>query len=243
MGVRRTINTHMWSDDWFESLSRDEKYLWVYLLTNPHTNMLGVYELTVKRMSFDTGLTIEAIQKAFKGFETVSKAFLISGKYVYLVNWIKNQDMNPNMVKSAVKDYKKLPIDVISVINRIVGEGFERVSNGLDTVRNLEGEIEGEIENENKPVSGYSPEFERAYELYERKGAKKEAYKSWLSMTEDERRLAVEAIPAYLQSKPEVKYRKDFERYLKTGAYEAKMIPASVTTEPTYTAPSYHKPL
>ena len=85
MGIRRSINTHMWSDDWFESLGKDEKYLWVYLLTNPQTNMLGVYELTVKRMAFDTGLTAESISKAFKGFETVNKAFLINGKYVYLV--------------------------------------------------------------------------------------------------------------------------------------------------------------
>jgi hypothetical protein len=91
--------------------------------------------------------------------------------------------------------------------------------------------------------SNYSPDFESAWELYQRKGAKKEAYKSWQSLTDNERQLAVKAIPAYLQSKPDVKYRKDFERYLKSGAYEANMIPASASTEPTYTAPSYHKPL
>jgi len=92
-------------------------------------------------------------------------------------------------------------------------------------------------------TSGYSPDFESAWELYQRKGAKKEAYKSWQSLTDNERQLAVKSIPAYLQSKPDVKYRKDFERYLKSGAYEANMIPASASTEPTYTAPSYHKPL
>jgi hypothetical protein len=114
--------------------------------------------------------------------------------------------------------------------------GGDRVAIAIKGKESKSNQIKG-----NSKSAGYSPDFESAWELYQRKGAKKEAYKSWLSLTEEERRLAVEAIPAYLQSKPDVQYRKDFERYLKSGAYEANMIPASANTEPTYTAPKYHR--
>lgn len=98
-------------------------------------------------------------------------------------------------------------------------------------------------DNTTKKESGYSPDFESAWELYQRKGAKKEAYKSWKSLTKDERELAVNAIPAYLKSKPDVQYRKDFERYLKSGAFEAELPPANASIglpqKPVATSPTW----
>jgi hypothetical protein len=72
-----------------------------------------------------------------------------------------------------------------------------------------------------KPVP-YSPEFEAAWAAYGRKGAKR---KAWLEWQRAIKRAPVEiisgAIPAYLASKPDPKFRKDFERFLSGDVWES----------------------
>jgi len=69
MSVKRLVNSHTWSDKWVETLSTVEKLLWLYLLTNDYTNMLGIYEITLSRMVFETGLTKPQVISALKRFE------------------------------------------------------------------------------------------------------------------------------------------------------------------------------
>jgi hypothetical protein len=108
MELRRSVNTKIWDDVWFMDLSHEYKLLWFYLITNTQTNMLGIYEISLRKISFDTGLDLETILKAFKDFQTLSKA-KYHRNYVILYNWIKNQSYNPNMIKSAVSEFEKLP--------------------------------------------------------------------------------------------------------------------------------------
>lgn len=143
----RSLNTKIWSDEWFEQLSQQEKLVWIYLLTNPYTNMLGIYKITIKRIAFDTGITIETVSKCLKGFEMVKKCIYNNG-YIILPNWMKNQRMNPNMVKSARSIYEQLPEVVINELDSNGLKGFESLSNGSVMVPNYEVEVEDEIEDE-----------------------------------------------------------------------------------------------
>ena len=52
MEIRRYISTRIWGESWFEPLTATEKLIWIYLLTNPATNMLGIYGLTVRRIGY-----------------------------------------------------------------------------------------------------------------------------------------------------------------------------------------------
>ena len=74
-----------------------------------------------------------------------------------------------------------------------------------------------------KTRSVYSDDFEKAWELYERKGSKKDAYKQWMKVSDDDKLKIVEAIPKYVLS-AEYQYRKDFERYISSGRYEGSEI-------------------
>jgi hypothetical protein len=65
----RSVNTKFWNDPFIETLDNKEKLLFLYLLTNPLANILGIYEISLSRISFDTGLTIDTVEKALKGFE------------------------------------------------------------------------------------------------------------------------------------------------------------------------------
>ena len=64
MGKNRPINTRMWSDRKVtENFSFEDKTLWFYLLTNERINTLGCYKISFPKMSVETGLTKQSLEK------------------------------------------------------------------------------------------------------------------------------------------------------------------------------------
>ena len=149
MDIRRSVNTKFWSDSFVEDMEPKEKLLFLYLLTNEKTNMLGVYEISVKRISYETGLTPDEIIKAFEGFERVRKGYYFAN-IVFLPNWIKNQAMNTNMMKSARTEYNDLSNDLKNRLKLYGFEGFESLSKGYPILPKKEEEKEDENEKENE---------------------------------------------------------------------------------------------
>ena len=155
MSKLRSINTAFWSDTWVEDLEPQLKLLFLYLVTNEKTNMLGIYEASKKKISFETGLDLETISNGLKAFESVNKV-KYKKNHIILVNYIKHQKYNTNMKKSAIDIYNSLPNDLkdstlnISKSNPL--KGFESLLNHYGMVRKVEVEVEveGEIEKEDK---------------------------------------------------------------------------------------------
>lgn len=160
MDVKRCINVRMWSDSWFEALPPDFKLVWVYLLTNEYTNMLGVYELSLKRIAYDTGLEKETLRKAFEVFAKDKKAFYLFDKWVVLPNFLKNQSLNPNMLKSAMQIYRNLPKELKEIVlfdgeqtSRLeIVKPSESISKDTETLSEKEIEKESEIEKEKENI-------------------------------------------------------------------------------------------
>jgi len=147
MDVRRSINTKIWADEWFENLTAVNKLIWLYLLTNQQTNMLGVYEISIRKIAFETCLTEDQVREAFSLFEEEKKAFYYRN-FVILSNWLKNQALNSNMKMSALQTYDRLPNDLKSKINANASEGFESLIEAFQILRKKEKEKESEIERE-----------------------------------------------------------------------------------------------
>ena len=91
MGTHRYIATSFWDDEWVQTLDPSEKLLYLYLMTNPLTNIAGIYKVTVRRMSFDTGFSPDALRGIFAKFETAGKAYRM-GEYIVLPSWPKHQN-------------------------------------------------------------------------------------------------------------------------------------------------------
>jgi hypothetical protein len=151
----RSVNTKFWNDPFIEELNPSEKLLFLYLLTNPLCSLLGIYEISMKKIIYDTGLNTETIRKGFERFDNHSKAFY-KGNFVVLPNFLKNQNLNKNMKVAVLRQFNELPEWLKSNIlgNGSEGlpngsEGFEMVWNGLVMVRKIEIEIEIEIEERN----------------------------------------------------------------------------------------------
>jgi len=54
--VSRLISQSIWVNKEFLRLPKDEKLLYIYLLTSPRTNNLGVYEADLSFITFETGI-------------------------------------------------------------------------------------------------------------------------------------------------------------------------------------------
>jgi len=109
MSKLRSISTAIWSDPYFEDLNAKETLFFLYLLTNSKTNMLGVYEISRRKMLFESKLNnIKELETILEKFKKDKKVFYINN-YIFLVNFLKHQRYNLNSKKSAINTYNSLP--------------------------------------------------------------------------------------------------------------------------------------
>ena len=87
MSKLRSLNTAFWSDTWVEELEPMQKLLFIYLVTNEKTNMLGIYEASVKKISFETGIVPLVVKTYLKDFEKAEKVKYIDNR-VILINYM-----------------------------------------------------------------------------------------------------------------------------------------------------------
>jgi hypothetical protein len=100
MSTQRYISTSFWNDKWIRSLNPSERYLYMYLLTNPQTTIAGVYQITMDRIAFDTGYDERTLYPMFKRFAQAGKAYYFKDEWVILPSWPKHQRWE---IKSTIK--------------------------------------------------------------------------------------------------------------------------------------------
>ena len=110
MAKARLVYTKFWSDNWIVGLDPLERYLYLYLLTNEHTNISGIYELPLKIMAFETGLDNSVLPNMLARFE--GKIHYIDG-WLCIKNFIKHQSSQSKTVKIGIKEHlRPVPIEI-----------------------------------------------------------------------------------------------------------------------------------
>lgn len=72
--VKRVVSTSFWNDDKVvDSFTPEDKYFMLYLLTNPHTKQIGIYQLNAKIAAFETGYSQESVMCLLERFEKFHK--------------------------------------------------------------------------------------------------------------------------------------------------------------------------
>lgn len=70
MAIKRIVSTEFWTDPKvIEMFSPEDKLFFLYLMTNPHTTQLGVYQISKRVMSFELGYSLEAVTVLIDRFE------------------------------------------------------------------------------------------------------------------------------------------------------------------------------
>lgn len=190
MAKNRYVNTHFWDDRYIRKLSPMDKLLFLYLITNPLANLAGIYEITLDRMAFDTGLKTDRVEKALKGFERDGKAFLFSEcDFVVVKNTIKNQKLNDNMKKGIESLIPSWPQPVISFLERQIDKplkAFESLWNALNNINsNLNLNLNSNLNSNPVQESIKEPDvllessFDVFWKAYPRKKNKGHAEITW----------------------------------------------------------------
>jgi hypothetical protein len=108
MAKQRVVSTKFWDDTYIIDLDPIEKLMFLYFLTNPLTNICGIYEITLRRIAFDTGIDKEMVLKILERFKKDEKVYYLDG-YIVLKNFIKNQSLNPSVKSGIEREIEALP--------------------------------------------------------------------------------------------------------------------------------------
>lgn len=131
MAIYRSIQMTFWTDSKIvDNFTPEDRYFYLYLLTNPHTNLSGCYEISHKQMSDETGYTKEVIERLLDRMEKVHDVIRFSKatKEILILNWSKF-----NWTSS--KDFQKPLIREINNIKDADFKGFlQQKIDGVQTV-------------------------------------------------------------------------------------------------------------
>ncbi|MBW9145277.1 DnaD domain protein [Clostridium sp. CM027] len=144
MAKYRQIYTEFWSDSFVFELTPEEKYFYLYLISNTKTTQCGIYEISKKFIATETGYNRDTVDKLIKRFCEYNKILYCDDtKEIMLLNWMKyNVPNNINAIKcvhhelSRVKNKEFLKIlfkrcdvaqlDVAKIFeNLIIEESFD----------------------------------------------------------------------------------------------------------------------
>lgn len=147
MARYRQVETTFWTDGFILKLTPEEKYFYLYLLTNPHTTQCGIYELPERIAEVETGYNRETITKLRDRFSNKYRKIKYSQttEEYCIVNWLKYNSLKSPKVKACI-DKELGAIKDKSLIQYVYGMD----SLSIDWGEEEEEEREREEEEEEK---------------------------------------------------------------------------------------------
>ena len=113
----RTLYTKLWRDEWYGNLSRAGKLLFIYCITNPAINQIGIYDVSDRVIMFDTGLNAKELEDAKQE---------LSPKVVFYKGWVKVRNAlkysnfkGESNQKAQEKELNLVPDEILSYFNEL----------------------------------------------------------------------------------------------------------------------------
>jgi hypothetical protein len=143
-----------WTDSKVDDdFTPEDKYFFLYLMTNPHTNICGCYEISMKQMERETGYNTDTVKRLLHRMEKMHNVIRYSEKTkeVLIVNWGKYNWSASEKVQKAViavaehikhEQFRKYVMDRVSI-----GYTYDMVPSITDTESDTVTETESETEN------------------------------------------------------------------------------------------------
>ncbi len=157
MAKFRQVHTEFWQDAFVLELTPEEKYFYLYLMTNSKTSQCGIYELPKRIIEIETGYNRETVDKLLQRFIDYGKIkYNEETQEIMLINWIKYNALKSSKVISCVeKELEQVKdkkfVELFYTLCKRYGYPIHRVSIGY--------------EYPNQPVSdGYGEEEEKEEE-------------------------------------------------------------------------------
>ena len=131
MALYRMVNLSFWTDARIvEEFSVDDRYFYLYLFTNPHTNLAGCYEISVAQMANETGFNPEKILRLLDKFCHVLKVVSYDKRTreLLLRNWYKyNWTASPKFRKPLERELQAVKCPEYKEYLKALFDGQEAV--------------------------------------------------------------------------------------------------------------------
>lgn len=234
MAIFRKVHVTFWRDEFVEGLTPEQKFFYLYLLTNDRTTQCGIYEITIKQMCYDTGYNDDTIKKLILFFINTGKVIYSEHtKEMALKNWGKYNDSNSPKVRACIEK------ELLKVKDRVLIQ----YAYSIDTHTQEEEEQEKEEDKEQEQVN---IDFDWFWTDYDKKvGVKEKLKKKWNKLTDQERENAMNYIELYKQSVPDKQFRKNPETFLNNKSWNDELIKSNTNNNsrvaPKVTAEQLHE--
>lgn len=150
MGIKRIVDTSFWLDGKVDEFTPEDKYFMLYLLTNPFSTQLGIYEISIKQAAFQMGYSMESVMALIDRFENKYGMIVFSKatNEVAIKNFLRH-----SIVKGGKPVEDCIKKEMSKVKNKqLISAVFDHISGREDlneTVRKIVAEYENDNENDN----------------------------------------------------------------------------------------------
>lgn len=164
MALYRNVQMTFWTDSKVvDDFTPEDRYFYLYLITNPHTNLAGCYEVSTRQMANETGYSKETIERLIARFISVHGVIKYSSdtKEVLLLNWhryswTKSDRFRVALIKdintvkdSAFKEYLMQLYDGADTVSIPYSYGMDTTVTVTDTDTDTVSDTDSDKENKN----------------------------------------------------------------------------------------------
>jgi uncharacterized phage protein (TIGR02220 family) len=127
----RNVQFEFWTDSKIiDDFTPEDRYFYLYLMTNPHTSLCGCYEINVSQMALETGYQKDVINKLIVRFTEVHDVIRYDcrTKEMLILNWYKYNWHGSEKTMIAVEK------GISTIKNNVFREYLVNVANGNTNV-------------------------------------------------------------------------------------------------------------
>lgn len=193
MEVFTKVERGYWQDEFILELTPEQKFFYLYLMTNNKVNTLGAYVFPLTMSTVELGYNKETVLKLLDHFAQVGKIIWDeTTKEVFLLNWPKrNWNKKTAMLRALKKDFNALKSPVLRETVALLFNDFysEKAQEQTGTIGNNEEQegtsgnngdiLAGRIENREKRKENREKEKEDAETVFDAAAAFEIFYKAY----------------------------------------------------------------
>ena len=115
MASYRNISMDFWTDSKVvDDFTPEDRYIYLYCMTNPHTNLCGCYEVSIKQIATETGYNNDSVERLLKRLDSAHNVIRYSAqtKELLILNWCRyNWSTSEKLNKPLLGEIRKVKND------------------------------------------------------------------------------------------------------------------------------------
>ena len=115
MANYRNVSMAFWTDPKVvDDLTPEDRYAYLYCMTNPHTNLCGCYEVSIKQIAREIGYNEDSVERLLKRLDAVHNVLRYNAatKELLILNWCRyNWSESDKLNKPLLAEIRKVKCD------------------------------------------------------------------------------------------------------------------------------------